>query len=94
MMSVKRIVKTRQNKIELNIGNLTLLEGKNSENGHKGNSSAGCKDHAIKAEMSYRGSSSKITRIIAADYKESFGENEISSRGSQIAKLLDMHSRY
>ena len=51
-----------------NIGNLTLIEGKNSNNGHKGNSSLGSKDYSKKIE-SYMGSSSSITRTIAKTYK-------------------------
>ena len=31
-----------------NIGNLTLIEGKNSDNGHKGNSSLGSKSYVKK----------------------------------------------
>ena len=50
-----------------NIGNLTLIEGNNSKNGHKCNSSLGSKDY-IKKKESYSGSSSSITRTIAKKY--------------------------
>jgi hypothetical protein len=76
------------------IGNLTLLEGKNSENGHKGNSSAGCKDHLTKVNSSYKDSSCKITRSIAFDYSTVFGEEEITIRSKQVAQLMNKYTLY
>ncbi len=77
-----------------NIGNLTLLEGKNSENGHKGNSSIGCKDHSTKVKSSYAASSSKITRSVATNHPTSFGEDDIKNRSKQLAELLDKYTQY
>ena len=51
-----------------NIGNLTLIEGKNSDNGHKGNSSLGSKSY-VKKKKSYEQSSSKVTRNVAEKYE-------------------------
>ena len=76
------------------IGNLTLLEGKNSENGHKGNSSAGCKDHLTKVNSSYKDSSCKITRSIAFDYSTVFVEEEITTRSKQLAQLMNKYTLY
>ena len=75
-----------------NIGNLTLFEGKNSENGHKGNSSLGSKTYNKKIE-SYKGSSCKITRNIAEKYKN-FTEDTIIKRNEEIVILLDNHTNY
>lgn len=77
-----------------NIGNLTLLEGKNSENGHKGNSSAGCKEYDIKVNSSYKDSSCKVTRDIAKDYPTKFTEEDIIARSNQIAKLMNKYTHY
>ena len=49
------------------IGNLTLIEGKNSDNGHKGNSSLGSKTYD-KKKISYKGSGCKITRDIVEKF--------------------------
>jgi hypothetical protein len=75
-----------------NIGNLTLFEGKNSENGHKGNSSMGSKpyNHKIK---SYKESSSKISRNIAKNY-ETFTEETISKRSNEMINLLNDYTNY
>jgi hypothetical protein len=75
------------------IGNLTLLEGENSENGHKGNSSLGAKEYEMK-KKSYNESSIKITREISKDFNEQFTEDEIIKRTNQIIKLLDKHTKY
>lgn len=75
-----------------NIGNLTLLEGKNSQNGHKGNSSMGAKTYDKKIE-SYKGSSSKITRTIVDNYN-AFTEETIITRNNQIIELLNDYTNY
>jgi hypothetical protein len=89
----------QKNKAELsnqslmdNIGNLTLIEGKNSENGHKGNSSLGSKTYDKKIE-SYKGSNSIITRNIVDDYK-TFKEDTISIRNNNITLLLNKYTDY
>ena len=74
------------------IGNLTLIEGKNSDNGHKGNSSLGSKSYA-KKKKSYEESSSKITRNIAENY-ETFEEKNISERTSHIIADLNKYTNY
>jgi len=75
-----------------NIGNLTLLEGKNSHNGHKGNSSIGCKSYGNK-KKSYAESSSKITRNIAEKY-ETFEEKNIIERSKFIIHELKKYTNY
>lgn len=89
----------QKNKTELlkqslmnNIGNLTLFEGKNSDNGHKGNSSLGSKTYDKKI-VSYKGSSCKITRDIPENFK-SFTESEIIERNKQIVSLLNTYTNY
>ncbi len=75
-----------------NIGNLTLIEGKNSDNGHKGNSSLGSKTYD-KKKSSYKGSSSRITRDIEDNYK-TFTEETITNRNKNISELLNKHTDY
>ena len=75
-----------------NIGNLTLLEGKNSESGHKGNSSIGCKAYADK-KKSYSESSSTITRYISENYK-TFTEKDIIQRNEFISIKLNEFTNY
>lgn len=75
-----------------NIGNLTLIEGKNSDNGHKGNSSLGCKSY-IKKKKSYENSSSKVTRNIAEKY-ETFDEKNIIERNKCIINDLNIYTNY
>ena len=75
-----------------NIGNLTLIEGKNSDNGHKGNSSLGSKTYDKKLS-SYEGSSCMITRMIASSYT-SFTEETISTRSNQVIELLNEYTNY
>ena len=75
-----------------NIGNLTLIEGKNSENGHKGNSSLGSKSYA-KKKKSYSESSSKITRTIAEKY-ETFEEKNIIERNEYMIHDLNKYTNY
>jgi len=75
-----------------NIGNLTLLEGKNSDNNHKGNSSLGKKTYD-KKKLSYQGSCSKITREIPLKFN-CFTEEAINERNKQIVKLLNRYTNY
>ena len=75
-----------------NIGNLTLIEGKNSNNGHKGNSSLGSKNYDKKV-ISYKGSSSIITRNIPDNY-ETFTEETIIKRSNEMSELLNIHTMY
>jgi len=75
-----------------NIGNLTLIEGKNSNNGHKGNSSLGSKTYDKKI-VSYKGSSSIITRNIVENY-ETFKEETIITRNNKITELLNKYTDY
>ena len=75
-----------------NIGNLTLIEGKNSDNGHKGNSSLGSKTYDKKI-LSYMGSSSMITRDIASSFTN-FTEETIIIRNNKIANLLNDKTNY
>lgn len=75
-----------------NIGNLTLIEGKNSDNGHKGNSSLGSKLYD-KKKKSYTDSSSKITRDVAEKY-EIFEENHIIERNNYISIQLNNFTKY
>jgi hypothetical protein len=75
-----------------NIGNLTLIEGKNSDNGHKGNSSLGSKTYNKKKE-SYKGSSCMITRNIVNNY-EIFTEDIITIRNNEIVPFLNEYTNY
>lgn len=75
-----------------NIGNLTLIEGKNSDNGHKGNSSLGSKSY-VKKKKSYDESSSKITRNISENY-ETFEEDNIIERNRCIISDLNIYTNY
>tara|TARA_B100001123_G_C15272653_1_gene1010927 strand:- start:159 stop:1880 length:1722 start_codon:yes stop_codon:yes gene_type:complete len=75
-----------------NIGNLTLIEGKNSKNGHKGNSSLGSKPY-YKKMLSYKGSSSMITRDITNKF-ETFTEATITTRNDDITSLLNKYTNY
>ena len=75
-----------------NIGNLTLLEGKNSTNGHKGNSALSNKEYKVKRN-SYRDSSSKITNCISTDY-EDFKEEHIVQRNIKLVDDLNNYTNY
>ena len=70
----------------------TLLEGKNSINGHKGNSSIGCKSYGNK-KKSYEESNSKVTRDIAEKY-ETFEEKNIIERSKFIVSELNKYTNY
>jgi hypothetical protein len=74
------------------IGNLTLYEGKNSENGHKGNSALGSKPYANK-KQSYSKSNCMLTRNISQKY-DSFEEKNIIDRSNEIIELLNKYTNY
>ena len=86
--------KTKLNDVSLmnNIGNLTLLEKKNSDNGHKGNSSLGSNSYVSKREH-YKESNSRITRELAIKY-EDFDEETIKIRNDELVKLLNKYTNY
>lgn len=77
------------------IGNLTLLEGKNSdESKHKGNSSLKAKSYQDK-KISYKTSSSQITKNILEHHKDKyFTEDDIIKRSKELAKMLEQYSNY
>jgi len=74
------------------IGNLTLYEGKNSENGHKGNSALGSKPYANK-KQSYSKSNCMLTRNISQNY-DSFEEKNIIDRSNEIIEQLNKYTNY
>lgn len=74
------------------IGNLTLYEGKNSDNGHKGNSALGSKPYANK-KQSYSKSNCMLTRNISQKY-DSFEEKNIIDRSNEIIELLNKYTNY
>jgi hypothetical protein len=75
-----------------NIGNLTLLEGKNSENGHKGNCALGSKTYD-KKKKSYSDSNCKITQEIPKNYT-SFKEKSIIERNKNLIEMLNRLTNY
>lgn len=77
----------KERKLIHNLGNLTLLEGSNSESGHKGNSSIGKKPYIVKVN-SYKGSSSLITKYLGENYSD-FNEESILARCSELSKILN-----
>ena len=92
IFSQKDKEKLKDQSLMNNIGNLTLLEKKNSKNGHRGNSSLGAKNYTIK-RAAYEGSSSHITRTIAKKH-ETFSEEDIKKRNKYIVELLNKHTNY
>lgn len=89
--SVEHIIPQKNNKnidkkIINNIGNLTLLEFKNSNNGHKGNSSIKNIDYDKKI-ISYSGSYFKLTNELSTKYK-TFNETTIIERGNIITSTI------
>lgn len=75
-----------------NIGNLTLIEGKNSDNGHRGNSSLGSKPYEKKID-SYKNSNCMTTCNIVEKY-ETFTEQEIIDRNNEIKLQLNKYTNY
>lgn len=75
------------NKLLNNIGNLTLLEAKNSKNGNIGNRSIQNSSFEIKKE-SYKKSSLIITKNIATIKTKIWTDNDILNRADQIINDL------
>lgn len=73
------------------LGNLTLFESKNSENGHKGNRSV--KDnHFNFKKIQYENSSHKITRDLCK--LDKFDEETIINRTIDLFKMIDQFTKY
>ena len=87
-----KIDELKERKLIHNVGNLTLLEGSNSESGHKGNSSMGKKPYVEKID-SYKGSSSGITKYLGENYSD-FNEETILVRCNELSKLLNEKLKY
>ena len=87
-----KIDELKERKLIHNLGNLTLLEGSNSESGHKGNSSMGKKPYVEKVD-SYKGSSSLITKQLGENYSD-FNEETILVRCVELSKLLNEKLKY
>lgn len=77
------------------LGNLTLLEGKNSENGHRGNFSIKDIDFTTKKETSYEKSNFITTRDIAANYTtDRFTDDNIIDRTNNIIDKINTYTNY
>jgi len=87
-----KIDELKERKLMHNLGNLTILEGLNSESGHKGNSSIGKKPYIEKVN-SYKGSSSLITKNLAEKYLK-FNEETILVRCKELSKQLNEKLKY
>ena len=75
-----------------NIGNLTLYEGKNSENGHEGNYALGKKSYDKKKTF-YSKSNCMITREISQNYAI-FEEKSIIERNKNLIEKLNKQTNY
>lgn len=73
------------------IGNLTLLEAKNSKNGFQGNRSIQNKKFSMKI-LSYRESGLKITREISKIYTK-WDDQDIIKRGKEITSKIDEYTK-
>lgn len=73
------------------LGNLTILEGKNSVNGHKGNRSIKDKDFGLKKKQ-YENSEYRITRNICK--YENFDIKTIEDRTIELFELLEKYTDY
>ena len=77
-----------------NIGNFTLLEGKNSKNSNKGNFSLSDKSYSEKINT-YKTSNSLLTRELAKKYnKPDFTIQDIKKRAKCLANLLNKFTKY
>lgn len=74
------------------LGNLTLYEGSNSDNGHRGNCSLGDKDFSEKIKQ-YKNSSCKLTREINEKYS-TFEEAEVEERSHYLAEKIHIATSY
>lgn len=87
-----KIDELKERRLMHNLGNLTLLEGSNSDNGHRGNSSMGKKEYKQKVD-SYKGSSSLITKYLGENYAD-FNEETILVRCNELSKQLNEKLKY
>ena len=79
-------------KVDISIlGNLTLLELKNSKNGHKGNCSIKNKPFTEKKELAYKNSCNELTRRLY-NY-ENFNEDTIIERTKELFEILEEFTR-
>ena len=74
------------------LGNLTILEPKNSQNGQKGNRSIKDGSYDLK-KTQYRLSSNKLTRDIVDNY-DVFDSSAIKSRTNELVKVLNVMTDY
>jgi len=74
------------------LGNMTLLEGKNSANGHKGNSSIQNSSYEKKC-ASYDKSSLKMTYMLSREYA-AFGAAEVVTRTERLLRELYGMTKY
>ena len=93
-VSLEHIIPIKQEEkcIEVSyLGNMTLLEKKNSKNGHRGNSSI--KDAPYDAKkISYEESSFKVARQVAENYKD-FTAEHIVKRTEELTRILEESTR-
>ena len=73
-------------------GNLTLLEGKNSDNCNKGNYAISSKSYD-KKKQTYKSSDSKLT-IEIVDTFDKFEESDILKRTNDLLELLNIITEY
>ena len=93
--SLEHIIPQKNNKnistkVINNIGNLTLLESENSENGHKGNSSLHNINYNLKI-TSYSNSYFKITNELSEKYL-TFDESSVVKRSVNIKKEINIYT--
>jgi hypothetical protein len=87
-----RVEELNNQKLVNQIGNTTLLEGENSQNGHKGNKSLKDKPYVDKKQY-YERSSVPSTIKLAKDY-QNFDENSIIERSNSIATKLEEFTHF
>lgn len=69
------------------LGNMTLLEFKNSENGHKGNASIQDVNYKFKVKKSYEGSNFRVTHQLINNYRD-FTTDDIEKRTVELAGMI------
>jgi hypothetical protein len=84
----KDIEKLKDSSSMNKLGNLTLLEKGNSQNGHKGNSSIKATEYHLRLD-SYKQSCVILTRRIPTEYPTQFTEAEILDRTRRMATELE-----